>query len=358
MNEIINYLQKEIAQGHYKSYVYCKKNYPSFYNKLINFKFGNKLDLLNIKDKVWCIKNNIFTYPKCKVCGKDLSHCRKSFCSSHCQVIYQHRSGCHTSPFKNKEIQQKAQNTKLKLYGTLAVNMKKAHETKLKNIDENGLNSYQRSNIKHAQTCLKRYGTTSYSKTKKHRELCSRILHTEFANKNREDSFYRKYNKKCYLSTNESKKYRNTTEIREILRQKSSTYQKSLTKEQKLEQGYKKINTRKKNNTLYSSKVERLWLSSIGIPNDSEHRQVQLYYKGRYHFNVDGFIKETNTVYEFLGDYYHGHPKTCPCDEKFKKTLERFEHMKLLGYNIVYCWESDFKKNKLFTRIFNKKLEY
>ena len=244
------------------------------------------------------------------------------------------------------------------LYGTLSVNHDKAIETATNNIDEFGRNSYQRGALKAKNTNLKRYNCTSYSKTKKHRDLCSKILHSEVANKNREISFLKKYNTKCFLSTEESKKYRNTKEIRNILRKKSHDYQKSLTKEQKLEQGYKKVKTRKRNNTLYSSKVEREWLDNLNIPKDEHHRQVQLYYKGRFHFNVDGFIPETNTVYEFLGDYYHGNPLNYYDDRKFNDTFQRFLHMKSLGYNIIYCWENDFKKNKLYKRYFNDKLEY
>tara|TARA_B110000285_G_C15053214_1_gene578137 strand:- start:82 stop:1407 length:1326 start_codon:yes stop_codon:yes gene_type:complete len=68
---------------------------------------------------------------------------------------------------------------------------------------------------------------------------------------------------------------------------------------------------------------------------------------------VDGFCKETNTVYEFYGDYYHGNPKKYGADEYnktckkthgelYEKTMKREEAIKSLGFNFVCIWECDF----------------
>lgn len=98
------------------------------------------------------------------------------------------------------------------------------------------------------------------------------------------------------------------------------------------------------------SKIEIEWLNSLGLPNDKEHRQVVI---GEY--RVDGFNPETNTIYEFLGDYWHGNPKlfnsmdinkhnNLSMNELYNKTIERIEMFKNQGYNVKYIWESDYRK--------------
>lgn len=112
------------------------------------------------------------------------------------------------------------------------------------------------------------------------------------------------------------------------------------------------------------SKVETQWLNNLKIPNNKEHRQV--YVCGKV---VDGMYN--NTIYEFLGDFWHGHPNLIykynkHNKRKYKKFLkERFsttqQRLNLLyknGYTIKYCWQSDFEKDALFVRNFEGKLEY
>lgn len=101
------------------------------------------------------------------------------------------------------------------------------------------------------------------------------------------------------------------------------------------------------------SKKETTWLNSIGIPNDHHHRQVSLTPNKR--IKVDGYDPKTNTVYEFLGDFWHGNlNKYDPTDtntvakktfqELYDETMHRFALLKQAGYTVVYIWESDFKE--------------
>lgn len=66
---------------------------------------------------------------------------------------------------------------------------------------------------------------------------------------------------------------------------------------------------------------------------------------------MDGYDPETNTVYEYLGDYWHGNPKVFnPEDlntkvgktfgQLFDETNRRLEEIKSMGYNIVTQWET------------------
>jgi|ERR1035437_92019 hypothetical protein len=74
-------------------------------------------------------------------------------------------------------------------------------------------------------------------------------------------------------------------------------------------------------------------------------------------YRVDGFYKETNTIYEFLGDYWHGNPsifehnntnKICnkTFGELYVNTFNKLNNLKKMGYTVKYIWEYDWKKFK------------
>jgi hypothetical protein len=101
------------------------------------------------------------------------------------------------------------------------------------------------------------------------------------------------------------------------------------------------------------SKQETEWLDGLGV--DVAHRQTLV--KVLYHnYKVDGYKPETNTVYEFYGDYWHGNPirfnkndfnqrskKTF--GELYQQTLQREELIKKAGYNLISIWETDYEQN-------------
>ncbi len=87
-------------------------------------------------------------------------------------------------------------------------------------------------------------------------------------------------------------------------------------------------------------------------------------------WKADGYCKETNTIFEFHGDYWHGNPTRYDpefvnkvCNKKMKtlyaNTLKREQRIKELGYNLEVMWESDWIKiNKriiLLQRAFRSK---
>ncbi len=78
---------------------------------------------------------------------------------------------------------------------------------------------------------------------------------------------------------------------------------------------------------------------------------------------VDGFYIDENgvkTIVEFLGDYYHGHPRLWGPDQDkkdrfsrlfkdvFLKTEKTLQKCKAFGYKVLDIWESEFKKRKTF----------
>ena len=67
---------------------------------------------------------------------------------------------------------------------------------------------------------------------------------------------------------------------------------------------------------------------------------------------ADGYDEKSNTIYEFLGDYWHGNPKIFNKNdvntrahktfgELYKNTIKMLNRLKSFGYNIKYIWESD-----------------
>jgi hypothetical protein len=106
----------------------------------------------------------------------------------------------------------------------------------------------------------------------------------------------------------------------------------------------------------FTSGPETAWLNFMGVPNDDQSRQLILYLNNK-RFMFDGFCKETNTVYEFWGDFWHGNlNRYKPTDinvicnktfgELYEKTQQKRQLILNAGYNLAEIWESDWNKIK------------
>lgn len=94
--------------------------------------------------------------------------------------------------------------------------------------------------------------------------------------------------------------------------------------------------------------------------SNQEHRIKNTRWK------ADGYCKVNNTIYEFHGDFWHGNPKCYLETDKnnvsnktmgylYKKTLEREQKIKDLGYDLIVMWEYDWIKiNKSITKLQQK----
>jgi hypothetical protein len=100
------------------------------------------------------------------------------------------------------------------------------------------------------------------------------------------------------------------------------------------------------------------WLDSIMESNDiyiqhalngGEYQIPETRYK------ADGYCAETNTIYEFHGDLFHGNPHLFDAQhcchpfndeitagELYNKTLTKEDKIRELGYNLVTIWEYDY----------------
>jgi hypothetical protein len=81
---------------------------------------------------------------------------------------------------------------------------------------------------------------------------------------------------------------------------------------------------------------------------------------------ADGYCKETNTIYEYHGDFWHGNPKKYEQNcinkrngktfgELYQKTLEREQQIRDMGFNLITIWESDWVKLNKCIKILQKK---
>lgn len=106
------------------------------------------------------------------------------------------------------------------------------------------------------------------------------------------------------------------------------------------------------------SNKEFNWLNHLQIK--PEYRNINIEeWKRKL---VDGYDPKTNTVYEFLGDYWHGNPDSrfnpnsfnVKCNKTFQQlhseTFIKLNKLKSFGYIVKYSWESDWddfiKSNK------------
>ncbi|HEC66278.1 MAG TPA: hypothetical protein ENI23_13395 [bacterium] len=103
------------------------------------------------------------------------------------------------------------------------------------------------------------------------------------------------------------------------------------------------------------SKISQKWLGSLGVPKKYREFTIR-----DLNIRVDAYVPETNTVYEFLGDFWHGNPKIYNSDDiqpirkisygqLYKETTARLKFLEKSGYNVIYIWESDFIRHVKFT---------
>lgn len=97
--------------------------------------------------------------------------------------------------------------------------------------------------------------------------------------------------------------------------------------------------------------MENEFLNNINVP-------IKNYsVRGWRNKRCDGYDPKTNTIYEFLGDYWHGNPEKYPHEkihpvrkktfgQLYKKTFENFDALLDLGYRVKYVWESDWEDYK------------
>jgi G:T-mismatch repair DNA endonuclease (very short patch repair protein) len=101
-------------------------------------------------------------------------------------------------------------------------------------------------------------------------------------------------------------------------------------------------------------------------PTNKYKKQIKPFYTI---INYSRNLRNTNTIYEFQGDFWHGNPEIYNLDkintkinvsfkELYEKTLEKIKLLQNMGYNVVYIWENNWRKGikvvKKIQRIWRK----
>ena len=113
------------------------------------------------------------------------------------------------------------------------------------------------------------------------------------------------------------------------------------------------------------SQVSLKWLKSVenklgrSLQHAEQGGEYHIPLANGRHYKVDGYDKETKTIYEFHGDYYHGNPAIYGPDEVntttnktmgelYEATKQREEFLRT-GHNLVVMWESEWHELKKVT---------
>jgi G:T-mismatch repair DNA endonuclease (very short patch repair protein) len=101
-----------------------------------------------------------------------------------------------------------------------------------------------------------------------------------------------------------------------------------------------------------TSKKEQYWLDSLLVPDDIQHRNVNIWIDNK-RYCVDGYLPEAKIVYEFLGDFWHGNPSVFNSDDTnnvvhkkygdlFNKIVCKIQELRKAGFKVISIWESKY----------------
>lgn len=109
-----------------------------------------------------------------------------------------------------------------------------------------------------------------------------------------------------------------------------------------------------------TSKIEKEWLDLFQI---TERQKVIYGFNGKI-LVVDGIDTKKRIVYEMLGGHAHGSHKTYPKNrdiktwlgktpnEMYYETINRFNFLHSLGYQVMFVWDYEFRVRKTFGRFY------
>lgn len=319
--------------------------------------------MAGIKQRAYCIYNNITIVPKCKSCNNIVNWNPvgkfQKYCSYKCRQ-------------KNPEFKQRVKETNIKRYGTEYPSQnnnikEKIKQTNLKKFGVDNIfkntefikekireklgveNPFQSEKIrkKCKQTMLERYGVENPSQANevKNKKIQTAIKKYGVSNVNQKHlSKYclEKLNDSVWLKEQHHKLKKPLIQIAFELCVGApcvGTY-------------FKKYNI-KVNPYGFSYKAIQ-WLEAIMKEQNifiQHARNIGEYKIPNTKITVDGFCPKTNTVYEFYGDLYHGNPQKYQSNNKtffyktagelYQRTIERENMIKEMGYNLIVIWEKD-----------------
>ncbi|MGI0077474.1 MAG: DUF7487 domain-containing protein [Nitrosopumilaceae archaeon] len=315
-------------------------------------------------ERLWCITNNFLSIPLCISCNKPVRFGFKQyneFCSQKCARTSKTRTNRIKQtwlknhgiehPMRSKEIKEKHKQTMLENQGV-----------------ENPMHSKEIKE-KHKQTMLRRHGVEHAMQLKEIKEKVKQTnikrYGTEYASQSKEikekvkQTWLKKYGVE-HPNQKHMIKILPLLEDYDWINEEYITKRKTISKiSHELGVDGTTIGNYLRFHNIHIKHIfgymAFLWLESI-----MKEQNIFIQHKfniGEYKildvgFYVDGYCRETNTIYEFHGDYWHGNPEIYESDyiihtgitagKLYQKTIERENKIRELGYNLVTMWEHDF----------------
>ena len=300
--DLFNYLNSGVDKsGNLKKEGGFRKHYPVFYNECIEIAFPEDISILPFKQKLWHYLNDIYIIPKCKICGNDVSfETRKNqwgyhiYCSGECAM-------------NDESVKQRVFNTKELLYGDKKYNNK---EKLIQTISERTVDEKKQIIEKSKQTRLLKNNGKYFSD-----ESINKIKETNL-NRYGVDSFTK------------------TQRFRDIISEQQLTIQS------------KQYETKKKNKSFNSSKIEsdlKTYFVERGINCISQYRSEE------YPFTCDFYFPDSNYYVEIQGSWTHGkHPFDCNNIDDINCLNEWKTKESAFYKKAIYVWtEHDVKKRNI-----------
>ncbi|MGI0075846.1 MAG: DUF7487 domain-containing protein [Nitrosopumilaceae archaeon] len=279
--------------------------------------------------------------------SEDIKEKKKQTCIKHYGV---------ENPFQSQQIQERYKQTNLERYGCV---WNIASDQSRKKQEQTNLTKYgvrhpwmsKEIQVKRKRTWLKRYGTENPSQSEdikeKKKQTCIKHYGVENQNQKHMINVLPLLEAYDWLYNEYVNKKKTALQIAEDLGVNGTTIGVYLKNHDIIIRWYG-----------FSYKCI-MWLESIMKEQNIFIQHAQN--GGEYRIpgtrlRVDGYCEETNTVYEFYGDLFHGNPEIfeshvqcnpfsdLPAGKLFQKTIEREKIIKKLSYNIIIKWENTFKK--------------
>lgn len=365
----------DLTSTSYNREVCVKKHFPEFYK----FMMDTYPSELPWKEKVYWYLHGLTSHPVCKSCGRPTKYVNpqygySEYCSAKCsnsdpskqalakETCLERYGG--VAPATSKEVKDKMQVTCLERYGVK--NTMQNEELKNKSLQTNierygGQGNASESNLKkYHDTCLERYGTKNPMQNKQVQErlynsnLEKHGYKTPFGDPKIQADILKgiksKYGVNYYSQTEEyQEKTRKTNNLKYGADYYSQTEKyKEQVKRTSLErygaENYsqtdkyksKSYETKKRNHTFNSSKIEqefKQWLDSNNISYEYQYRSTE------YPHCCDFYFPDQKLFFEIQGSWVHGfHPYNQDTEED-KNTLSEWKSKNTKFYdNAIETW--------------------
>lgn len=287
--------------------------------------FKNLLPFCNtIRQLMYCIRDEIYNVPKCKMCKKDLEisdYGFATYCSPRCindDPEYKLKMAKSVSVAQNNKTEEQKNIIKEKRKCTIK--------------EKYGINSYSPFGVgdvyKKAQdTVLKRYGVTNAYQLKEVKDKSIQSIREISINKYKDLGFDVTYKDSHIVEVHNDCKLHNVYEMEiqhfnnRVLKGRNGIVCSECNPIGHYSSGENEISS---------------WLDSINIKHTRNNRKIL---GGGYELDI--VIEESKLCIEFNGIYWHS--------EKYKDKNYHLNKSKLAnenGYDLIHIWENDWYDNK------------